>query len=96
MRQNLDRQLARRFPGFYNWHLLVEKAEQLGWSQRETARKAKVNAHTIKKIFKGKANNTKVYAVATVLGVDWLLLHDIELMRTHLAVAKNGRKAAAE
>lgn len=94
MRQNLDRQLAKRFPGFYNWHLLVEKAEQLGWSQRKTAREAKVNAETIKKIFKGKANNSKVYAVASVLGVDWVLLHNVELMRNHLAVKKNGRKAA--
>jgi hypothetical protein len=45
----------------------------------------------VQKIFKGKANNTTVYPIAKVLGVDWSMLHKLDLPESefHLAV-RNG------
>ncbi len=93
MRQNLDR-LMKRYPSLYRHDLLDFARRQRGWSQRTTATKAGACLGTINKIFKGKANNAKVYPIAHILGVDWSQLHNLELSESefHLAV-RNGKAA---
>ena len=76
MRQNFDA-LKRKFPGFYRHDYLRRKREALGWSERETARRANVNYGTIQKVFAGKATQKKVFPVAVVLDADWRALHDL-------------------
>lgn len=62
----------------------------------ETARNANVNRETIRKILRGQASGKAAYPVAEALGLDWAMVHNLELKKSefHLAVVKNGAKAA--
>lgn len=90
MRQNSNA-TEKRFPSLYRQDLLDWQRQRRGWSQRETARRAKINQQTIRKVFKGEATNTKVYRVAKALGLDWCQVHNLALPKSefHLAV-RNG------
>lgn len=94
MRRNFD--ITKHFPNLYRHDRLREAAEQQGLSLLQISGLAGVAYGTTRKVFAGKANNRKVWPVAKVLNVDWAVLHDLKLDedRIHLAVAKNGRKAA--
>ena len=55
------------------------------------SRRAKINPRTVGVVFAGKANNRKVFPVANVLGLDWTVLHNLDLNQVPLAVVGNGK-----
>src|SRR5204863_7807463 len=69
MRRNSD--ITARFPGLYRQDILDWRAKERGLTQREVARRANISENTIRKVFKGRANNRKVWPVCKVLNLDW-------------------------
>lgn len=51
---------------------------------------------TVRKVFMGKATSKKAYPVSQALGLDWSMVHNLELKESefHLAV-RNGRSKSA-
>lgn len=94
MSQNPNR-LKAKYPTFYRQDLLEWQRSNLGWSQRKTALRAKINQETIKKVFKGIATQSRVYPVAVALGLDWAMLHNLKLKPSefHLALTNGGKSA---
>lgn len=78
--------IKRRFPGFYRHDFMRHRLEELGWSEREAARRAGVHFTTIQQVFAGKATSGKVFPVSAVMGMDWMALHDLAASEYHRAV----------
>lgn len=91
MRRNLATLIAR-FPGLYRQDIFEDRRKELGWGVLETARRANVNRETVRKILAGKASGKTAYPVSEALGLDWAMVHDLELKKSefHLAVRNGG------
>lgn len=74
---------------------MVWQLNHMGMSMLEVSHLAKINYSTVRKVFDGRANNSKVWPVANVLGLDWAQLHNLNLKESefHLAVVRNGKQA---
>lgn len=81
MRQTIAA-LRRRFPGFYRHDFMRRQLEDLGWSEREAARRAGVHYFTAQQVLAGKATGKTAYPVCVAMGMDWTVLHDLTLPAT--------------
>lgn len=86
--------LKRRFPAFYRQDLLDWRREQLGWTIQETARQCGENFETVRRVLHGKTTNKKAFQVCATLGIDWCMVHKLDLPESefHLAVL-NGNES---
>lgn len=79
------------FPNHYRHDLLRKAAWEQRLSASEVSRLAKINPRTVGVVFEGKANNRKVKPVADVLGIDWTVLHNLDLSQVPLAEVATGK-----
>lgn len=89
MRRNLvDADISTQFPGLYRPDILRERIKDLGISKLEAARRANVKPETLRRVLAGKASRKTVWPVSQVLGLDWSMIHnlDLKLVDFHLAV----------
>lgn len=95
MRLNLADDIEIRFPGLYRDDLIRFRMKDLGWSQLETCKKAKIHPYTLQRILTGQATSKKVWPLAKFLGLDWAQLHNFKLKESefHLAVVRNGARS---
>lgn len=80
--------VTRRYPNGYNHELLDWQRNELQISIQEVARRTGQPFETVRKVFKGIATNKTVYRVVKVLGLDWSMVHRLDLPKVefHLAV----------
>jgi|SRR5688572_31415891 len=97
MRQNYSKR--RRNSGhaneviLYNLPLLHAFRESRGLTVNGTGTAIRMNPDTVSKVFKGKASRKQVWRVATFLGCDWALLHDLNLPQSEIDRAVLNGKA---
>lgn len=80
--------VTRQYPNGYNQKLLEWRRDQLDISMQEVARRTGQPFNTVRKVFMGISTNKTVYRVVKVLGLDWSMVHRLDLIRDdfHLAV----------
>lgn len=86
--------MAKQFPSYYRHDLLTWQRHNLELSMLQVANRTGLPYGTIRKVFAGRASNSKAWAVAKNLKLDWAMVHDLKLNEIdfHLAVT-NGSKA---
>jgi|GEM_PF-5582063 len=87
----------RRYPAFYNHELMKWQLEQLGISIQELARRTRQPYETVRKVLNGKSTNKTAAKAADELGLDWCMLHKLDLDQSnfHLAVQGHGGASSA-
>ena len=51
----------------------------MGLSIQKMAKATKQPYETVRKVLQGKSTNKSVYPVANFLGLDWMMVHNLEL-----------------
>lgn len=70
------------------------RREELGISIQEVARRTGQPFETVRKVLGGKATNKTAFKVSQILGLDWSLVHKLDLKESefHLAVLNGARR----
>ena len=67
------------FPNHYNHKIFRWRRNELQWSYPVITARCGLHKNTLRQVFRGLAGNKTAFKVAQVLGLDWAMVHELDL-----------------